>query len=375
MAELLASGRSIDFVLAMIALEAIVLIVLWRKRLCPLRPSSTLLILAPGTCLLLASRAVLSGASWTAVSWLFLVALFIHLVDLRQRWRRESGRLDTASADRSGMTIPALPARLLYKAASTHAFTERGLYLNLGYWPKARTIDEACEAMVELVGQTAGLTSEDEVVDVGFGFAEQDIYWIRRFSPRRIIGVNITPEQVRVARERVRELGLEARIDLREGSATATGLPDACCDVVTAVECAFHFDTRELFFAEAARLLRPGGRLVLADSIPIRVESDPWRHPLRTFLHALVRAALAVPLANVYPREVYAQKLAAAGFESVRVDSIRDQVFPGWRRAVVEDAGLRRRLGPVGWLLRAMPETPMDEGFDYVLAVAYRPRG
>jgi hypothetical protein len=109
----------------------------------------------------------------------------------------------------------------------------------------------------ELVGRTAGLTSADEVVDVGFGFAQQDIYWTRRFAPRRIIGVNIAPEQVRLARARVRKLGLEERIDLREGSATATGLPDACCDVVTAVECAFHFETRERFRSIPERLYGP----------------------------------------------------------------------------------------------------------------------
>ena len=271
-----------------------------------------------------------------------------------------------------GMTIPTLPARWLYRLASTHSFSERGLYLNLGYWAEARTIDEACEAMVERVGRTRGITSADEVVDVGFGFAEQDIYWARRFAPRRIIGLNITPEQVRLARARVLALGLDDRIDLREGSATATGLPDACCDVVTAVECAFHFHTRERFFAEAARLLRPGGRLVLADSIPTRPDPDPWQHPLQTLSSAIVRSLLSVPRANVYTRDVYAAKLAAAGFEGVQVESIRDQVFPGWRRALIEDCGLRRRLGPVGWLLRRVPESQY-EGFDYVLAVARRP--
>jgi SAM-dependent methyltransferase len=279
---------------------------------------------------------------------------------------------NSASGGGVGMLIPTLPARWLYRLASTHSFSERGLYLNLGYWPEARTIDEACEAMVELVGQAAGLTNTDEVVDVGFGFAEQDIYWTRRFAPRRIIGLNVTPEQVRVARDRVRKLGLEERIDLREGSATATGLPDACCDVVTAVECAFHFDTRERFFAEAARLLRPGGRLVLADSIPTEPDPDPWRHPLQTLWSAVIRSLLAVPPANVYPRDVYAAKLAAAGFEAVKVESIRDQVFPGWHRALIEDPGLRRRLGPVGWLLRRIPEAQYA-GFDYVLAVARRP--
>ena len=272
-----------------------------------------------------------------------------------------------------GMAIPTLPVRWLYRLASTNAFSERGLYLNLGYWPEARTIDAACEAMVELVGRTAGLTPDDEVVDVGFGFAEQDIYWIRRFAPRRIIGVNVTPEQVRVARERVRRLNLEDRIDLRVGSATATGLPDACCDVITAVECAFHFDTRERFFAEAARLLRPGGRLVLADSIPLGPDPDPWRYPLRSLLSGAARAALAVPGANLYPRDVYAAKLAAAGFEPVRVESIRDQVFPGWHRALVEDPGLRRRLGAGGRLLSRIPEAKLYASFDYVLAVARRP--
>jgi hypothetical protein len=52
-------------------------------------------------------------------------------------------------------------------------------------------------------------------------------------------------------------------------------------------------------------------------------------------------------------RKVYAAKLAAAGFESVQVEPIREQVFPGWHRALVDDPGLRLRLGPGGWLLES----------------------
>jgi tellurite resistance protein TehA-like permease len=95
MAELFTGERSIEFVMLLIALEAIVLIVLWWMRRCPLPPLATLLILAPGSCLLLAAHAALAGASWVWVSSLFLVALFIHLVDLRQRWR-ERRRQDPA---------------------------------------------------------------------------------------------------------------------------------------------------------------------------------------------------------------------------------------------------------------------------------------
>ena len=87
MDEFFASGRSIQLVLALIGVEAIVLMVLWRMRRCPLPPLSTLLILAPGTCLLLAAHAAVVGASWAWISSLFLLALVIHLVDLRQRWQ------------------------------------------------------------------------------------------------------------------------------------------------------------------------------------------------------------------------------------------------------------------------------------------------
>ena len=86
MEEFFAGGRAIMVVLSLIVVEAILLMVLWRMRLCPLPPRATLLILAPGTSLLMAALAALSGASWTVVSSLFFVALVIHLIDLRQRW-------------------------------------------------------------------------------------------------------------------------------------------------------------------------------------------------------------------------------------------------------------------------------------------------
>jgi hypothetical protein len=87
MTEFFTSARAIDLVLLLIGLEAIGLMVLWRMRRCPVPPLATLLILAPGSCLLVAARAALAGAAWGWVSFFLLVALAIHLIDLRQRWQ------------------------------------------------------------------------------------------------------------------------------------------------------------------------------------------------------------------------------------------------------------------------------------------------
>ena len=270
-----------------------------------------------------------------------------------------------------------MTARGLYELVSTNAFTARGLYLNLGYWKDADTIDQACEALAALVGETAEIGPADDVVDVEFGFADQDILWLNRFAPRHITGLNITPSQVRLARARVARLGLADRIDLREGSATAMPLPDASCDVVTAVECAFHFDTRERFLAEAFRVLRPGGRLVLADVIRNAPDPRPLRRRLQDVNWAAFAQKFAIPPANADRLDSYTGKLQAAGFEGLRVTSIRDLVFPGWHRALADDPALLRRFHLAGRLpyrlLLRLDATTVYSAFDYVLAAARKP--
>jgi len=267
--------------------------------------------------------------------------------------------------------------RALYSRLATRAFTERGLWLNLGYWKDAQTIDEACAALALLVAEMAAMGPHDEVVDVGFGFADQDLLWMQRFAPRRITGLNVTPVQVRIGRARVARLGLADRIDLREGSATALPLPDASCDVVTAVECAFHFNTREAFLAEAFRVLRPGGRLVMADLIRAAPAETPGGRRWQACTWPVFARIFSVADANADEREGYAGKLAAAGFGDVVVQPIGQDVFAGWHRALREDPALFRRLPLPGQaayaaLLRVDPAT-VYSALDYVLASARKP--
>jgi microcystin synthetase protein McyJ len=138
----------------------------------------------------------------------------------------------------------------------------------------------------------------------------------------RITGIDITPVHVAKGRERVAKRGLEKQIDIRLGSATAMEFPDASFDRVLALECAFHFDTRDQFVREAFRVLKPGGTIALTDMLPTPGEKSRLTTTLgRKYSH--------IPEANYYDRQEYPRRLAAAGFSDILVESIREDVYPG----------------------------------------------
>jgi SAM-dependent methyltransferase len=271
-----------------------------------------------------------------------------------------------------------LDASTVYDLLSTDAVTERGLYLNLGYWRNAGSLDEASEALALLAAERARMGSTDHVLDCGFGFGDQDMLWAERFGPARITGLNITESQVRVARRRISAVGLDDRVDLRRGSATAMPIESGSVDVVIALESAFHFNTRELFFREAWRVLRPGGRLVTADIIPMPAVTG-WKQRLeQRVTWGLVATRFAIPDENADGRPTYFSKLALSGFAQIRIEAIRDQVYAPLHRYLALHPEKLARLPPltarpIRLALRFDPES-VYRGLDYVLASAVKPR-
>lgn len=129
----------------------------------------------------------------------------------------------------------------------------------------------------------AGLTEGEEVLDLGSG-SGMDVFFaaIRVGDTGRVAGVDITPEQLAKAGRLAAETGF-SHVSFRESHIEDLPFPDSSFDCVISNGVINLSPRKEAVFAEAARVLRPGGRLVIADivsetqlSAGIVANSDLW---------------------------------------------------------------------------------------------------
>jgi ubiquinone/menaquinone biosynthesis C-methylase UbiE len=165
-------------------------------------------------------------------------------------------------------------------------------------------------ASLEII-EALGVTADSHVLDLGSGLGGP-ARTLAEVTGCTVTGIDLTAEFCEVAAALSEWTGLSERTRFRVGDATATGLPDVAVDAALTVHVAMNIADKGGLYAEAFRVLRPGGRFVVYDVL--QGEGGDVHYPV-PWANDSSTSFLATP-------EEMRELLLTAGFEVIsEVDS------------------------------------------------------
>ena len=171
------------------------------------------------------------------------------------------------------------------EVGSADAARARDLAGRLELRAKAADEVEARKTYLGLLGVIAG----ERVLDVGCGSGVVTREIARRVGTGgRVVGLDLSPALLRVARELAQEADLGDRIEFREGSVLQLPFPESSFDAVLCATVLSHVPGGDTAVPELARVLRPGGRVGVFE---IDTDMTAFTHPDRVLTRRIIAAA------------------------------------------------------------------------------------
>ena len=194
-----------------------------------------------------------------------------------------------------------------------------GDHVHHGLWVTGReTAGEAVQALVDTVGDRLELTPGQACVDIGCGYGST----ARRLAEKRgvrVTGFTLSQEQAHYAAARPLP-----GVDIKARDWLDNGLDDASADAAWAIESSEHMVDKSRFFAEANRVLSPGGRFVVCAWLAAD-DATGWK--VRHLLEPICREGR---LPSMGTRAEYEAMAAAAGFTVTGYEDASRRVARTW---------------------------------------------
>jgi ubiquinone/menaquinone biosynthesis C-methylase UbiE len=223
--------------------------------------------------------------------------------------------------------------------------------INLGYREKNQTFKHPLEAQKQLIFEVAkwGEFQENQsILDVGCGFGGAAALIAKSFKAR-VTGIDVLEKHLDIAREKQ----CSEQVQIMFGNAMDMPFEANTFDRIYNVESAFHYQDKNQFVSEAFRVLKPGGKFVVADIL----QKSSAKHKL---LSRFIQGGIGSP--NLFDIKLYQDAAKRIGFKVRQVQNISNEVrntLPIWIRfsarkigKLVQHYGLKAFVMNVGFIIQ-----------------------
>ncbi len=138
--------------------------------------------------------------------------------------------------------------------------------LHYGYWKHdTRLLREALRNMNDLVLEHLEVQEGNRILDAGCGVGGTSLYTALKYKAE-VFGITLSQNQMNEAQKKsLQKANLKGTVDFSVQNFCHTNFKNEFFDGVFGIESICHAENKADFLTEAARVLKPGGRLVVAD--------------------------------------------------------------------------------------------------------------
>lgn len=183
------------------------------------------------------------------------------------------------------------------------------------------SVEEACETLVALVADSLNVAAGHQICDVGCGYGASG-RWLAENCAALVTGITNSPKQVEFAEALNRETSSTSIVTI--GDWAENGFPSDHFDGCFAIESIEFMSKKQLVISEMARVVRPGGRVVICSWL---AAESPTDYAKKWLLEPICRESRQAGLGSASEHRKWIQH---AGLELVRFGDLSNQVAKTW---------------------------------------------
>ncbi|HSJ67509.1 MAG TPA: methyltransferase domain-containing protein [Anditalea sp.] len=216
--------------------------------------------------------------------------------------------------------------------------------VHFGYFNEdVKDHNNSLENLNQVMANKISLSPGDIVLDAGCGQGGSS-FWIAEKIGAKVKGITLVPHQVEIANKDSFERNLTDKVSFSIQDYCNTSFADETFSVIWACESLCHTVEKANFYKEAYRLLKPGGRLIVAEYI----RKD---RPLSAAYETLLKEWLSGwSIPDIDTWDEHCMNMGMAGFTDIDMQDVTANILPSLRRLY----RLSQKLLPLGEFLHLL---------------------